>query len=285
MTDMPRHIITLIATTLTALLCSCDTDIEYTAPQALVVEGWIDSGDFPVVTLTRSISITSDYQPLDSLEKYMEQWAKVTIDDGERKEVMMGKYDRNYFPPYIYTTSYMRGEPGRTYRLTVDCTDGTHAEAVTTIPRPIGIDSTAIEPVAGNDTLRQLSIFVDDPRTETRYYKVFVHAKNKDKGYRPAYMGLTDSHMLPDDGRISVSQGRTNIVEDFTPNFAVGDTVLVKLAHVDKTAYDFWRSFEDLSDLSRNPFFPMTDNLPSNMHGALGYWFGYGCDKKWVIIK
>jgi len=54
------------------------------------------------------------------------------------------------------------------------------------------------------------------------------------------------------------------------------DTVMVKFTAIDDDAYEFWRNFEDMADLSRNPLFPVVKNLHSNVSGALGYWFGYG---------
>lgn len=280
-----KTIIRILAAGLLALCCACSSDDEPPVSQELVVEGWIDSGDFPIVMLTKSIPISSEYQPLDNLENYIERWARVAISDGEREVVMIGKYDREFFPPYIYTTGEMRGVAGRTYRLTVDCSDGTHAEAVTTIPQPAAIDSIRQERVPDTDTLRQVYAFVTDKRTETKYYKVFTHVMSRDKGYMQSYLGITNSDILPDKGKIAVNQGRINLEKDFTPYFTVGDTVIVKLSCIDETAYNFWRSFEDMTSLSRNPLFPMTENMPSNVNGALGYWFGYGSCVERVIIE
>lgn len=278
-----RHISPIIFCALT-LCCACTDDDLPAVEQELVVEGWIDSNGFPIVMLTRSIPVSTEYQPLDDLSKYMERWARVAVSDGEREVVMVGKFDLNYFPPYIYTTSEMRGEAGKTYHLTVDCADGSHAEAVTTIPAPVPIDSISQERVEGSDTLRQLYAFVTDDRAEMRFYKVFVHVRNRDKGYLSAYLGITNSSLLPGDGRIAVNQGRINLDKDFTPYFAVGDTVTVKLAHISEPTYGFWRSFEDMGALSRNPLFPVTDNLPSNVNGAIGYWFGYGSSVRVVTV-
>lgn len=279
-----RRLIDMLTVVLLALCCACTAAEEPAVAQEIVVEGWIDHGGFPMVTLTRSIPISNEYQPVDDLSKYMERWARVAISDGEREVVMIGKYTRDNFPPYIYTTSDMRGEAGKTYRLTVDCADGTHAEAVTTIPEPVDIDSIRQEYVSGRDTLRQLYAFITDPHEDMRYYKVFVHVMGQDKGYMSAYLGITNSSLLADDGKIAVNQGRINLRNDFSPYFVVGDTVAVKLARIDETAYNFWRGFEDITALSRNPLFPATDNMPSNVTGALGYWFGYGSCVRQVVV-
>lgn len=60
--------------------------------------------------------------------------------------------------------------------------------------------------------------------------------------------------------------------------------MIVKVAALDDKSYDFWRSYEDMSMLSRLPMVPMTSNLKSNVHGALGYWCGYGVSVYMVVV-
>lgn len=45
----------------------------------LVVEGWVDAGGFPIVKLTKTIPLGKDELSLDSLSRYMDRWAKITI--------------------------------------------------------------------------------------------------------------------------------------------------------------------------------------------------------------
>ncbi len=278
-----RHSLLYVLTALLAF--SCSDDNEPAPDDIIVVEGWIENGDFPIVMLTRSLPIDDEYRSIDEVSQLMERWAKVTISDGEREEVMVGRYDKEFFPPYMYTTSRMRGESGKTYRIHVSCTDGSEASATATIPPPATIDSICTERVAGNDTLRQVYAYVADDRSEERYYKVFVHVMNRDKWFLSAYLGVTSSSMMDADGRIAVNNGRRNPEKNFTPYFAVGDTLVVKVVRTDREAYEFWRRFEDITMLSRNPIFPTSDNLPSNMDGALGFWFGYGTDKRIIVIE
>lgn len=55
-------------------------------------------------------------------------------------------------------------------------------------------------------------------------------------GWMSAYLGITTSALLPAGGRMPVNRGRVNLEKEFTPFFAVGDTVLVKLAATDSAA-------------------------------------------------
>ena len=103
--------------------CNEDLDMEGDNASCLVVEGWIEDGGFPVVMLTRSLPVTTEYQSMDDLSDYMLRWARVTVSNGEDSVVLTGKYDRGYFPLFIYTTSRMRGEAGKEYTLTVEYRD------------------------------------------------------------------------------------------------------------------------------------------------------------------
>ena len=274
----------LVLFMLTSVL-ACDNDFGDVAKSQLVVEGWIDSGRFPVVMLSRTMPVGGEFTPMGSIKDYVERWAKVTVSDGEREVILVGRPDNGYFPPFIYTSTDMRGVEGRTYKLSVDCPDGTHAEAVTSISKPVVIDSFAIEPVAVADSLRQIYAFIGDARAENDYYKVFTHVLGRPYGYLSSYLGIAAGSSLAADGRLPVNPGRINITPDFSTYFAVGDTVMVKIARIDSVAYAFWRDFEDMTTLSGNPFFPVTNNIQSNVSGALGYWFGYGSTYKSLIVK
>lgn len=264
------------------LFSACNEHDETDAKSMLMVEGWIDHGQFPVVKIMNTIALTYDGIDINNLGRYVDKWARVTISDGEREVIMIGKATRSYYPPYIYTTSEMRGEAGKTYRLRVESSDGTVAEAVTSIPDTISIDSFSVEPVGGT-----LDDDYDDAPHVARYQlyaythyrhrcKLFTRVINRDDELLSAYFGLNDSTTIGTDGRISVNRGRTNLQKGFSPYFGENDTIIVKFSAINDDAYTFWRDFEDMANLSRNPLFPVTKNLHSNMTGALGYWFGYG---------
>ena len=125
------------------LLTSCyEVDLNQNTPQ-LVVEGYIDDGGFPVVMITTSLAITNEPQRLDSLASHLLRWATVSVSDGENEVFLTGKIDESYFPPYIYTTSRMRGQQGKTYKLKVKYGEY-KAEATTTIPLCAQIDTVIV---------------------------------------------------------------------------------------------------------------------------------------------
>ncbi|NPD92626.1 DUF4249 family protein [Xylanibacter muris] len=264
------------------VIVSCDDTNEGTSETSeLVIEGWIDAGDFPVVKVSRSIRLAGDGIHLSDLEEYVDRWARVTVSDGERECVLVGRYDKKMFPPFVYTTSEMRGKPGHKYRITVEAFGDMKAEAVTDIPMDIpSVDSFSVEPVAGNDTLCRLYAY-------TRYRdkcRFFVRVRGKDTDMFPSYMCLYDSVMIGADGKVPVNKGSTNVEKDRKSLFCYGDTVEIKIASLDNQSYRFWRDFEDMLSLSRNPLFPISKNLHSNVDGALGYWFGYGARYYKVVL-
>ena len=210
----------------------------------------------------------------------MDRWAKVTISDGERTEVLVGRYDKRYFPPFIYTTYDMRGVEGREYALRVEASDGKVAEAKTRIPVSAKIDSFRVEPT-DVDSLFQLYAYTSF-RGKCKLFTQTVESQNE---MYSAELGLFDDGMIGAEGRISVKRGRDNLQKDFTPFFKENEIVRVKFSSLGEEGYAFWRSFEDMAALSRIPLMPVNSNLKSNVQGALGYWLGYGSSFYEVRIK
>ena len=116
----------------------------------MVVEGWIDAGKHPIVMLHTSYSLnqpTDDTtQLIDVLAEHMILFGKVTIFDGEDSVILTGRVDTNYLPPYIYTTTKIIGEVGKTYSL--------RASYTTPYTTLIAKSQTEIPAVATFDSIR-----------------------------------------------------------------------------------------------------------------------------------
>lgn len=281
---MKRYTIHLMTIAI-ALLCGCNSEYGDNEPSQLVVEGWIDNGEFPMVFVTRSVPISDEYQEIADLGQYLERWAKVTISDGEREEVMVGRLNRSYYPPFYYTTSYMRGEAGKTYHLHVEGSGGLTADAETTITAETAvIDSFWVTPVANSDTLYQLHAHINLEASTAQYFKVFTQNDMNLYTTLSSMLGVFSREMIGN-GDIVINRGRKNLDKDYVSPFSINDTVQVKLAALSEEQYHFWRSFEDMVSLSRNPLFPATDNMPSNISTGMGYWFGYTANQYLVPIR
>ena len=270
---------------LAALLASCD-DVEQPSPglPSLVVEGWIEDGGFPVVILTTTLPVSSDYTNINNLGDHLLRWAKVTVSDGQDSVVLTGKYDSGYFPPYIYTTGRMRGKAGRCYTLTADYRQW-HATATTTIPSPPAVDGYRVERAAGSDTLYRITARLNDNAEEKNYYQIFTKTGSASKQYAASYLGCIDDAVLDGPADIPVYRPHLMTGGKYTPYFSVNDTVYVKFAQIDRASFRFWNEYIKSQSLANNMFLYTSSNLPSNITGGLGYWCGYGSAEGMFIIR
>ena len=105
--------------------------------EKLVVEGWIADGGYPVVMLMTSAEVEMKTRDIKDLYEHIGSWGRVVVSDGEKSVILTGMYDTDYYPPYVYTTTDIKGVAGKTYTLDV-VYNKHHAMAVTTICGPSG---------------------------------------------------------------------------------------------------------------------------------------------------
>ena len=263
-----------IFTFLTLLSCTQDNYDEI--EPVLVVEGWIDAGGFPKVSLTQSVPVSDEIHRFDELGDFVIRWAKVTVSDGERSVVLTGKYTPNHFPPYIYTTGEMRGEAGKTYYLTVQY-GSFYATAQTTIPQKVavkGFESGTEEGVYG------IRALIDDNPSEKNYYKFFIRVLERDSMYLSSNFAVIDDKEYTFPCKIPVTVGKAHVF-DYLNSYILTpkDCVMVKFAQIDSVAYNFWDKYKNMVELGQNVFFKYSSSLPTNITGGTGYWFGYGSNE------
>ena len=257
---------------LLAIAASC-AKTEQVGDSQLVVEGWIENGDHPVVLVSESIGIATG-KPVSSKEilGHIAKWAKVTVSDGTTTETLTGVADSKYFPPYVFTTSKITGEVGKEYTLTVEYKDY-KAQAVTRIPKPVPIDTVYVQSVS--DTTASLRLGFTDPPQKGQYYKVFTKTEGIDSHYHPSAMtNMSDESM---NGYMEVFLYSTQRLMDSIdmPNIHLGDVMWIKLCTMEQNIFDYWNNFEMM--LASNAFSTFYENdLTNNMDGAVGYWAGYG---------
>lgn len=271
---MKCRTLTALLLCLAATACS-DVSLPVAAPQ-LVIEGWIENGGHPVVMVTTTVSVDESFSDINELEEHVVNWAKVTVSDGENDIVLTGQRNDDYFPPYIYTTSRMRGVAGGTYTVTVEYS-GRTASAVTTIPAPVPLEYIRIMQSSDDaDSYYLVGGLRDNPDTKD-YYKVFTKRLGKDSTYVSSFMGLTDDSVLNAEiEEIPINNGVGRVDEKLNAFFSADDVVHVRFCTLDRASWEYWNDFEEIQSLSRNPFFPITTAIRSNVTGGLGYWAGYG---------
>lgn len=270
---------------LLAGLCSCEKEtLPDNEKPALVVEGWIENNDFPVVIVTKTMPVNTEYQSMTNLEDYVVRWAKVTVSDGEQSEVLTGRYDDMFFPPYIYTTSRMKGEVGKTYSLKVEYEDAC-VTAKTTICEPPALEEFRVEKCQNSDTLYQITACFNDFPEQKNYYQFFTKVGENTAHYLVAFLGSVDDDALQD-GKIAfpVYRGHMMNEDHYTPFFSKGEKVSVKFAQLDAEAFRFWQQYSQAEALNANMFLSVPAPLPSNINGGTGYWCGYGAVNAHFII-
>ena len=264
------------------LTAACTPSWQPEGEERLVVEGWIDAGGFPIVMVTTSVPTSTEYQSIDDQKNHLVRHAKVTFSDGATSVILTGMDNKRYFPPFIYTTSDLRGVAGKTYTLKVEY-KGMTATASTTIPASVPLDSLWCVPSADDKGKYNIKARFSDPEASEDYYRLFVKVAGKDSSYVASYMGcMSDSDLLRP-AEINVMRGLSVDNESswaWNPaSFEKGDEVMVKFCTMDRVSYEFWNSYERVVSLSILPMFQATYNPAYNLTGGIGYWCGYGASK------
>lgn len=272
---------------LIVLLNSCTPELDFGnidfEPQ-IVVEGWIENGTRANVLLTQWLPLYSEGKEVPAMDIPI-KWAKVTLSDGEREEVLVGRMDQSYISSFVYTSSVIKGEYGKKYYLKVEYS-GKTVTAETYIPEPVKIDAFTVSKC--EDDFYSISAeFKDDPEQED-YYKFFSKVISDNKRFLPSFMGTIndkgyDDHTIDVVVNRGLKIGKSDI--KYTPYYELDDTVVVKLTRLPKDAYLFWSDYENEVMNGKNPLFPSTTNLKSNINGGKGIWAGYAKDEKIIIIK
>jgi len=281
---MKKHII-LSLSILALLLSGCTKEeITYTdQKETLVIDGWIESGNNPMVFVTTAIPASNKQQSIAELANHLIRYAKVTIEhDGVEYPLTACLSDYYYIQTY-FTTTDLIGEVGEEYTLTVEYKD-MYATSTTTIPEPAYLDSIwtyegLIEPY------KALKCSFTDDHAEERYYRFFTWITNRQNHYCPSYLGLMDNSAAGEKISIEVDPGfeLPNISE--YPKYYSGDIVSIKFCTMTADTYLFWSKVDQNNLLAFLPINVAGGNLNGNVEGALGCWAGYGITEYSICVK
>ncbi len=266
---------------ITIILSSCYSDEpESPAKMPLVIEGWIENGEAPIVMVTHAVDLT---KPSASFDGFVEKWSRVSIFDGDKQYILTGRIDKNYTPDFIFTSSKLKGEVGHTYRLLVETETDT---AVATILPPPALLPLTVKPAPGCDTLYTICATIDGAADENGYYKFFARSDKTESRFYASYLGTFTGAEYNRAGEWQISRGvhSTYSDDDFEHFYHSGDRVTVKLCALQTSVYDFWSTYDKSVGISNNLFFSFATNCPSNIRGGLGYWAAYGHTRRTVRI-
>ena len=262
-------------------VCVSCNDVRLPDPSVqLVVEAWAEDNGRPVVIVTTAVPVSTEYKDLSELQDHIVRWAKVTISDGTEETVLSGRVNRDYFPPYIYSKDTYRIHAGKEYSIKVSY-GGIVASSSVRVPHPEQLDFIRVEAVPDRDDAYRLVAGIGDNSKRKGRYKFFVKRDKKDSTYMSSFLGYVNE---VSQNEVAVYNGMSVLSDEFEQYFAADDYVYVKFCVLDDVTWQYWSDYEDLTSLSRNPFFPVTSSIRSNISGGLGYFSGYGASYYEVSI-
>lgn len=269
------------------IITSCSKDDFVSEQKSLeskiVVEGYIEEGDFANVLLSSSIPVTNVIDSTNVLSHAIRS-AKITISNGQDSEILRVKSDKNRVPPFIYYGSTIKGEAGREYSIKIEYLNRI-VEAVTTIPRSVQLKSAEYVKNNSADTTGYVFVKFDDLLDEKNYYQIATKIEGEEPVFVPSFYGnLDDKNFESSSVAVQINRGiLLSPKVKYTPYFADGDLIHVKLRTQTKESLDFWNSWQNEILNSKNPIYPSNTSLKTNIKGGIGIWAGYGSST--LIVK
>lgn len=266
--------------------CEKDLDLKLpSTPPKIVVEGWIENGQYAEILLSHSAPY---FSRIDSttIGDFGETHAKVTIYSDSENEILTLKPNENYFPPYIYKSLDLKGESGKSYFLEI-VSEGDTVTASTVIPEPVQLDSVWFETDPGMNTRGRLWVRLSDDGTRDNYYRLLYKRKGRDTRYIATNISTFGDVMF--NGKtveLGFLRGFSSLISLEEDNyFEKGDTISVKFCTIDEVQYNFWNVYQAKVLASANPLATSNNHLQSNVNGGIGIWSGYGATYYLVYAK
>lgn len=280
-------IIIFLLPVLVFLSCEKDIRIETDEADALVViEGIIETGAYPVVSVSKSLGVFSTVQPSDLSELFINN-AMVEVSNGT-ETMILKEYSTTTpygFSFYWYSADttgggpLFKGEAKTTYSLKITA-EGKEYTATTSIPdKGISILDAYAEPANLDDYPEKMRLLVtlSDQPGYGNYHRYFTKVNDE-----PFYPGLysAGSDQLTDGATITFRLDRgvdksSDFDVDLYPFFDKGDSVTIKFSEINLDTYEFWRTLEFNYASIGNPFSSPIKIKGNIKGGALGYFGGY----------
>jgi hypothetical protein len=278
-------------------LFSCEKAITFDLDEPepkLVVEATIENGERPMVILSKSLNFFSTID-LSVLSNSFVHNAEIFVSNGilthrlKEYNIPVG----GGFSLYYYSvdssnlpTAFV-GELNRQYSLRI-VSEGKEYAASTTIPNITKrIDSLFWRQAPAGNPPEKVVLMVKaaDPPGLGDYVRYYT--RQNSQPFYPGLASVFDDQVI--DGtsyEVQVERGvdrNSNIPEDYN-FFNKGDTVTLKLCNIDKATFDFWRTMEFTFANIGNPFASPTKVISNISNGGLGYFGGYACQYRTIII-
>ncbi len=293
------------------LLTSCEKEVKIDIPgyeEQLVIDGFIETGQPPLVLLSKSKDI---YAPTD-LNSFLEGFvsgAVVTVSDGT-STVQLDEICTDDLPPgteelaaqlfgvpveevgnyhlcaYTSFNPVIFGQVGKSYTLTVSYNGKTYTSK-TEIGQPTAFDSVYWKAADGYPEYGYSYVTLTDPANAYDAYMWQVKRinKNTDGTDKDAFFTKTFAPVFDDEffnGQTfdfwyenPMSWDEEEVPEQYRGYYHLGDTVVIKFSKMDQHVFEFYeKKYVQLS--SGGSPFASPSNIPTNIQGgALGVWAGF----------
>jgi len=282
------------------LFFSCQTEIEVSVPEyynKMVVEGYIENGAYPMVSLYKSAPYfsTMDFNNLINL---VITDAKVYVENLSSKKkqqlILMPAPDAPLL--FAYVGMEFKGELNTSYELRIEWNNKVYTSK-TTILDTFDLDTVYFAPTFGQtkiDTVANLRIAMTDDGSPANYYqfKVKIHCKHfrDDLWVHTIPAAFDNSPFRGIQFNYEIVRGTPSIFkEEMTEqerrrymrgNYRLGDTVYLKYARLDESSFTFWQSANSEITFGQNPFMspvPIISNIKCETdpnEKCLGVWCG-----------
>jgi len=181
-----------------------------------------------------------------------------------------------------YLSSTLSGAPGSMYTLYVS-SEGKQYNATSSMPKKVLIDTL-------------FSVVRNQSRGEGPGYDIYVTFKDPPELGNYYRINATSSEVIPTD---SIDGRRYRLYTDKLTNgnemmeriragrlVVTGDTITVELYSIDRAAYDYFNTLNDILMSDRAPTSLSPANPTSNIsNGSLGHFSAYTIDTRKIVLK
>lgn len=304
-------------------LSACEKEITVDLPitePRVVVEGTIETGQPPLVILTRTQSFFAPTSVSSIASSFISE-ANVTVFDGTTTHVL-DRICSSMIPDSLLAAAAaatgidvnllasvniciwtkldnsLLGEAGRSYRLEVQTDDKT-LRSTTTIPPAVNPDSLwfkLAQQQPNDDSLGFLWARIIDPDTAGNHYRWMAQRINvgnnglpKDASYVAPFFSVYEDRYVNGltfdfsfyRGALPYSTAEDDENEE-RGYFKRGDTVAVKFISLGRKEFVFYNSYQN-NAATQGDVFSTPSNIISNIEGGLGVWAGYGVHLDTII--
>jgi hypothetical protein len=279
------------------IFSACEKKVDFKLDDAepkLVVDGSIENGQPPRVTLTKSLDYFSTFTPQLLAQSFV-HGADVFVSDG----VLTHKL-KEYTVPlapginlYYYSidssnlATAFEGQIKKSYSLKI-ISEGKEYTASTTIPDTTRkVDSLWWKPVPNSTDTGKVVVMVKatDPPGYGDYIRYYTRNQKQPVFYPPMNSVYDDLFIDGTTYEIQIQPGYNRNADTIDKEFFYkGDTVAFKVSNIDRATFDFWRTWEYSISSIGNPFSTPNKILGNISNGALGYFGGYASQYRTLII-